>query len=92
MKGDDWKPDLPIAMKSAYREHLGKEPDFTNYAKVLEKPTFVDTLDYLFYAGDSLQVVDVLPLPHRDEVVGPLPNDDEPSDHLLLAATFSFQR
>eukprot|EP00599_Poterioochromonas_sp_BG-1_P015039 CAMPEP_0173161836 /NCGR_PEP_ID=MMETSP1105-20130129/18862_1 /TAXON_ID=2985 /ORGANISM="Ochromonas sp., Strain BG-1" /LENGTH=358 /DNA_ID=CAMNT_0014081377 /DNA_START=45 /DNA_END=1121 /DNA_ORIENTATION=+ len=79
--GDDWKPDLAIPMKSAYAVKEGKEPDFTNYAKVQENPVFIDTLDYFFYS---------LPLPHRDTVPGPLPNDEEPSDHIMLAATFAF--
>ena len=35
----------------------------------------------------TMEVAEVLPLPHRDEVKGPFPAPDEPSDHILLAAT-----
>jgi 2',5'-phosphodiesterase len=81
-------------LKSAYFTKYGREPDFTNYAKVKEDPTFIDTLDYIFYSssevggGGSVEVKDVLALPNRELVPGPLPNDDEPSDHLLMAADF----
>ena len=85
--GDDWTPALPQPLKSAYLTKLGAEPDFTNYAKVREDPVFVDTLDYLFYS-EGIEVQDVLPLPSRETVPGPLPNDNEPSDHILLAADF----
>jgi len=32
-------------------------------------------------------VAEVLALPHRDAVKGPFPNPDEPSDHIMIAAT-----
>lgn len=32
--------------------------------------------------------VQVLPLKHRDEVKGPFPIADEPSDHVVLAAEY----
>jgi 2',5'-phosphodiesterase len=103
MEGDDWIPDLATPLKSAYFTKYGKEPDFTNYAKVKEDPIFIDTLDYLFYSssssssssvekeggGGSIEVKDVLALPNRETVPGPLPNDEEPSDHLLMAADFT---
>ncbi len=78
-------------MKSAYAQAEGKEPDFTNFAQVTENPVLIDTLDYLFFSEGGLQVEEVLTLPQRDQVVGPLPNDNEPSDHLLTAACFSFR-
>jgi 2',5'-phosphodiesterase len=100
MEGDDWTPDLSTPLKSAYFTRYGKEPDFTNYAKVKEDPIFIDTLDYLFYSsassssvekegGGSIEVKEVLVLPNRETVPGPLPNDEEPSDHLLMAADFT---
>ena len=52
---------------------------------------FIETLDYLFFQG-AMTVKDVVPLPHRDDVVGPFPNADEPSDHILIGATFTLQK
>ena len=72
-------------MRSAYQVCNGKEPDFTNYAKVKDEPAFIDTLDYIF-VSDQWKVTGVQPTPMRNEVQGPLPNDDEPSDHILITA------
>lgn len=77
-------------MKSAYLTALGKEPDFTNYAKVKDEPEFIDTLDYIFYS-DRLAVKEVDALPHRNDVVGPFPNDNEPSDHIAISASFTIE-
>ena len=46
-----------------------------------------DWWSYDYGAGKAIDVVDVLPLPNRDEVKGPFPAPEEPSDHILLAAT-----
>ena len=77
------------------------EPDFTNFSKMggVENPPFIDTLDYIFISPhhdendphnnhNSITVQDVLPLPHRDEMMvdGPYPNAVEPSDHVMIAA------
>lgn len=43
-------------------------------------------------AESDWRVVDVLPLPHRSEVRGPLPIATEPSDHLMVAATLELVR
>lgn len=81
-----WFP-MPLApMKSAYREVLGVEPDFTNYAKIEGQPAFIETLDYLF-CTEGVDVVDVIRLPHRDAVQGPFPDASEPSDHVMIGAT-----
>lgn len=72
-------------MKSAYHEKLGKEPDFTNFARVQEKDPFIDTLDYVFLSP-HWRVNNVKELPHRDDADGPFPNEKEPSDHILLSA------
>lgn len=83
---EKWFP-VPLApMKSAYREVLGEEPDFTNYAKVENHPTFIETLDYLFCTPD-VEIVDVIRLPKRDAMQGPLPDATEPSDHVMIGAT-----
>lgn len=39
---------LPVKMKSAYKEVYGAEPEFTNYAQTLNRPAFIETLDYIF--------------------------------------------
>lgn len=81
-----WFPSPLMPMKSAYLEILGEEPDFTNYAKVEGQPVFIETLDYLFCTPD-VDVVDVLRLPKRDAVQAPLPDADEPSDHVMIGCT-----
>jgi len=65
----------------------GSEPDFTNYAQIREDPVFIECLDYIFHSP-SLKCVGVRTLPHRDNVQGPLPNAEEPSDHIMLGASF----
>ena len=82
-----WMPTLVQPMKSAYAEKLGAEPDFTNFAQVLDDDPFVETLDYLF-CSPQCEVVDVVRLPDRGAVAGPFPTRLEPSDHILLGATF----
>ena len=83
---DAFSCTLPVTLRSAYAEcHDGKEPDCTNYAKVKDDATFVETLDYIF-VSEGVQVLSADDLPHRTAIQGPLPNTSEPSDHLLLAA------
>ena len=31
-------------------EKLGKEPEYTNWARIREEPEFKETLDYIFYS------------------------------------------
>jgi mRNA deadenylase 3'-5' endonuclease subunit Ccr4 len=85
---EQWTPALEVGFDSAYQTMNGQEPDFTNYAKIQDKPMFIETLDYIFYSP-SLKVLAVKELPHRDQVAGPLPNQQEPSDHIMLAAKFA---
>ncbi len=92
-EGDNWRP-VCSPMRSAYasassnRNDQTKEPDFTNFAKTKESPTFISTLDYIFLSPEWI-IRDTLCLPHRDQIEGPLPNKEEPSDHLLLSAVVS---
>ena len=81
---DDWKLTV-TPLQSAYKLCNGNEPDFTNYAQVKNDPVFIATLDYIFLSR-HWSVSSVTPLPHRMDVRGPLPNEQEPSDHILLAA------
>ena len=84
---DRWKPELQEPMQSAYKEVNGQEPDFTNYAKFKDDPVFIETLDYLFYGGGA-EAESCLPTVHRSSVQGPFPTESEPSDHIVLGATF----
>lgn len=92
---DNWTPDLRRTFRSAYRR-LGGEPQFTNYAyshvgKDVKKwagETFSGTIDYIFYDGLIPTRAGALPLL---EDSAPGPNGDEPSDHLMLSASFSYE-
>ena len=75
-------------MRSAYKENNGKEPEFTNYAKVKDDEPFIGTLDYIFLS-EHWKVNAVDPLPKLTDLEGPLPLEEEPSDHLLVSATIS---
>jgi 2',5'-phosphodiesterase len=88
IEDESWNIKLDFPLRSAYREILGKEPDLTNYSQVKNKETFISTLDYI-WLSPQWKVNSVLPLPSRDEAKGPFPNQNEPSDHLLIAADLS---
>ena len=92
LHGMEWEPKVPLGVQSAYAAKTGREPDFTNYARIKEDEPFIDTLDYIFLSSDW-KVDKVLELPHRDNAAGPFPNLDakEPSDHLLIAASISLK-
>ncbi|GMI31093.1 hypothetical protein TeGR_g13446 [Tetraparma gracilis] len=83
-----FSPDIGEGVYSAYAVKNGREPDFTNYAKVKDEEPFIDTLDYIFMSkeGDCWTVDAVDDIVHRDDMAGPLPNDEEPSDHVSIAA------
>lgn len=83
---DRWFPRDFTAMKSAYAEFNGVEPEFTNFSQAENQPQFCETLDYLF-CSKQLEVVDVVPLPARQNVSGPFPVRSEPSDHILIGCT-----
>ena len=84
--GIEWQPTC-TPMRSAYKEFLGQEPNFTNYARIKEQEPFIDTLDYIFLSN-AWKVKSVKLLQDRNEAGGPFPNLDrgEPSDHVLIAA------
>jgi hypothetical protein len=60
--------NLMTNVLNASKCYILQEPDFTNYAHTYGE-TFVDVLDYIFFSGEWT-VVDVLPLPHRDDMSG----------------------
>lgn len=84
---DKWRPGHK-KMVSAYAKANGTEPAFTNYSQVRDEPPFIDTLDYIFISP-KCKVEAVLPLPAVEDVKGPLPIKEEPSDHILIGATLS---
>uniref|UniRef100_A0A6T1E2S6 Endonuclease/exonuclease/phosphatase domain-containing protein n=1 Tax=Alexandrium monilatum TaxID=311494 RepID=A0A6T1E2S6_9DINO len=79
----------PEGMVSAYCRFHGSEPLFTNFAQTSgHSEPFVETLDYIWYTPDGFSVVACPELPkRREDVAGPFPNRQEPSDHVLLGAT-----
>jgi endonuclease/exonuclease/phosphatase family metal-dependent hydrolase len=88
-KGEPFNVKPAKKMESAYARVNGEEPNFTNNAQIKDDEPFIDTLDYIFVT-DDIDVVEVLELPHRDDVKGPFPAETEPSDHIMLAATIRF--
>jgi mRNA deadenylase 3'-5' endonuclease subunit Ccr4 len=91
VEGDeDWKCKV-TPLKSAYKEFLGKEPEYTNNARIVDQEPFVETLDYIFTSSQHpWKVLDVENLaqkhPPKAQVTEPLPSEHEPSDHVLLSA------
>jgi mRNA deadenylase 3'-5' endonuclease subunit Ccr4 len=87
-----WKPTVQ-GMRSAYVEFNGKEPEFTNNAHngALNAESFIGTLDYIFLS-DEWSVKAVQELPKIDDLKGVYPDDTEPSDHVLIAATLEIDR
>jgi 2',5'-phosphodiesterase len=82
-----WKPTMKEPVRSAYSVcNDGKEPDFTNYARVREDEPFIDTLDYIF-VSKNVEPISVQTLPARETAGGPYPNEHEPSDHIMIAST-----
>eukprot|EP00555_Chaetoceros_dichaeta_P004858 CAMPEP_0198258576 /NCGR_PEP_ID=MMETSP1447-20131203/7958_1 /TAXON_ID=420782 /ORGANISM="Chaetoceros dichaeta, Strain CCMP1751" /LENGTH=377 /DNA_ID=CAMNT_0043945721 /DNA_START=148 /DNA_END=1281 /DNA_ORIENTATION=- len=87
--GIEWESTI-AAMRSAYATYGGKEPEFTNFALTegMGEP-FVETLDYIFLS-DEWEVTDVKPVPRLEDVDGPLPNEIEPSDHVVIATDLKY--
>ncbi|OSX80797.1 hypothetical protein BU14_0032s0055 [Porphyra umbilicalis] len=67
---DPWRPDVPSPLTSAYVRVRGREPEWTNYARIDDAPAFIETLDYVLVTP-GVDVVDVLPTPKREVVGGP---------------------
>jgi endonuclease/exonuclease/phosphatase family metal-dependent hydrolase len=85
--GDAWQPCVSPPLHSAYRQALGREPQFTTAAlsvRDLEKgkPVFVGTLDYIFYSSEWA-CVGVGKLPSVPTL---MPTKKEPSDHHVISA------
>jgi len=84
---DKWIPNVK-PLRSVYKEVYGKEPNFTNYSQdSVNDKLFIDVLDYIFIS-EHWQVLSTEELPETvNKYKTPLPDDEEPSDHLLIGAT-----
>jgi len=95
---NDLEEFFPLgAVRSAYAEQNGCEPEFTNYAYkkhngVAPDEAFRDTIDYIFISKEwSVKKVGELPSVEDVEEKGirSFPCSDRPSDHLLIWAELS---
>lgn len=78
-------------LQSAYKAFYGQEPLFTNYTLPAKgQEPFAATLDYIWFSPERLRVVACEKLPQKEDVKGPFPSEDEPSDHLPLHANLRF--
>ena len=78
-----------MRMASAYDEHF--QPGFcppSNWTQRIEEEETKQTVDYIFYQKDKMSLSSVLDL-YSPDLLTPLPNEQYPSDHLSLAATFT---
>ena len=82
-----WRAVVPHALTSAYAAVCGTEPLFTNHTVSTDPAGFTGTLDYIFLSKEC-RAVEVTPLPTTLDTPR-APNDVEPSDHFLIAATVS---
>jgi len=82
-----WKPNFK-GMRSAYFELNGEEPEFTNASHngAMNAESFIGTLDYVFMS-DEWKVLQVKDTPKKEKLEGVYPNAEEPSDHVLIAAS-----
>ncbi|KAL0854611.1 hypothetical protein Bca101_059763 [Brassica carinata] len=86
---EEEEEEASVPLCSVYEVTRG-EPKFTNCT-----PGFTNTLDYIFFSpSDFIKPVSILQLPEPDspDVVGFLPNDHHPSDHLPIGAEFEISR
>jgi CCR4-NOT transcription complex subunit 6 len=77
----------PFSLRDAYA-HLKNTPDeipFTNYT-----PGFCETIDYIWYTTNTLEIVDLLGPPNPDYLkrVPAFPSWHFPTDHLEIMAEF----
>ena len=79
--------DIIKPMRSAYMLCNKEEPEYSAFIHTtpMERP-FRKTVDYIFLS-EGWCVNDVKPVPKIDFRNGPYPNVDEPSDHVMIAAS-----
>ena len=101
---ESWEPvvkRMRRSFASAYDDHYpaGHALPPSNWTQRQEEEETRQTVDYIFYSRESgggsgtsggckMRVTGVLDL-HSPDLLTPLPNDQYPSDHLSLAASFS---
>jgi len=88
----EWEPNL-TPLRSAYADHNGSEPPFTNYSRItidgVVGDPFVEVLDYIWLSS-SWKVEDVVSLPEESCVASfPSIEAKQPSDHVMIGATLS---
>lgn len=81
-----YRPNVKQVFKSAYQVKNGSEPIYTNFSYTEHTSTFCETLDYIFFSG-QLKVESVLELPEQP-ISESYPDENHPSDHIMIAATF----
>eukprot|EP00518_Triparma_eleuthera_P000826 CAMPEP_0182454998 /NCGR_PEP_ID=MMETSP1319-20130603/1371_1 /TAXON_ID=172717 /ORGANISM="Bolidomonas pacifica, Strain RCC208" /LENGTH=302 /DNA_ID=CAMNT_0024653027 /DNA_START=234 /DNA_END=1142 /DNA_ORIENTATION=+ len=87
-EGVHWTPDIGQGVDSAYAVKNGREPEYTNWARVKEEPVFKETLDYIFLSkgprgGVQWKVKKVEEVVDAGSVC---PNEQEGSDHVSICA------
>ena len=89
---NEWLPSINVNISSAYKTVNGTEPVYTTNCHVKDSEQFTGTLDYIFYSEGSengekmLEPLSVDALPDDTSIC--YPNSTEPSDHLMIGATF----
>lgn len=79
-----------LNLSSAYACE-GREPEYTSW-KIREDGEQCQTLDYIFYSKDHMQVDSTLKFPTSSEIGDhKLPSLIYPSDHLSLVCDLSYQ-
>lgn len=78
-------------LRSVYKEVNGHEPCFTNYVKKRTKQVefFSECLDYIFVSS-GWEICSTLEVPYGLPP-NPLPNSEEPSDHIPIGAVVKIQ-
>lgn len=75
-----------LGLQSAMRSFHGREPVCTHCTT-----DFTGCLDYVFYSPVALQVLAAQPDKHGVDIQRkPMPNCEEPSDHVPLAVDFGY--
>jgi 2',5'-phosphodiesterase len=85
-----WIPNI-YPVRSAYKDYLGTEPEYTNNAWVKGMSHFVECLDYIWISPEwkVIGADDIAGPGSKNAVLSsgqPFPNKYEPSDHVMLAA------
>uniref|UniRef100_A0A6T8PH94 Endonuclease/exonuclease/phosphatase domain-containing protein n=1 Tax=Hemiselmis andersenii TaxID=464988 RepID=A0A6T8PH94_HEMAN len=76
---------VPFAMRSAYADCNGGEPEMTNYAINPRSGLFVGCIDYIFVTP-QVKVLGCLELMAKSDFASSLPTEGEPSDHVMIGA------